>query len=115
MPQVYRRNLGYGFVPRWRLLIVGVRPSALTGREAYITKSGEKFYWLEDLIQRRYHPNGCEFITGDLDGDWSRCNQPRFNMCYCKFHYQLCHRRLVPMSDLLEVLLASMPSKVQGL
>jgi hypothetical protein len=105
--------LGIGFVPRWQLLVYGVRPAALAGREAYTTKSGERFYWIEDLARRRTSVYGCEFIIGEIDGAWERCGAPRVKLQYCRFHYQLCHMRAISADELLHYLLAVIPLKVK--
>src|SRR6187399_258826 len=106
-PQVNRVNVGIGFVARWYLLVHGVRPAALEGREAFTTRSGERFYWVEDLLRRR--GNGCEYISGDLNGDWSRCNEPKVQLQYCAFHYRVCHLKKLSTEELLKYLLASIP------
>ena len=110
-PHVNPVNLGIGFVPRWQLLVYGIRPAALAGREAYTTKSGERFYWLEDLVRRRTSVYTCEFIIGEIDGAWERCNAPRVKLQYCRFHYQVCHMRVIDPESLFQYLLSVIPLK----
>ena len=100
-------------MPRWLLLIHGVRPTALRSREAYVTRSGDRFYWIEELNRRLIGYHGCEFIIGDLDGAWRRCGAPRVKLQYCRFHYQVCHMRAIPPDELLRYLLAVIPLKVK--
>src|SRR5215467_8655566 len=95
LPQVKRLNYtnsGIGFVPGWWLLVHGIRPHA-RGKPAYETAFG-KFYWIEEFSKREIVPNGCEFIIGDIDSSWERCNLPRRKGItrYCSTHYEYCHK-----------------------